>query len=142
MQAESDTRLMHAFIISDDDEGNFEFEVHGLGWAGLLQVRSLLEETGLLHVRSLLLRRLQLLELAGGEDFHDAKSPIQGPCSLLVSVHPRRYLPLPAEPAYILKPCAGNPHIISKSCSRGTCTTLVLPLHTSSNSISALTFPF
>ena len=51
LQAELDARLMHAFMLLDDDEGNFEFEVHG---AGLLQVRSLLEEAGLLRVRSLL----------------------------------------------------------------------------------------
>jgi hypothetical protein len=38
-------------MLLDDDEGRFEFEVHG---AGLLQVRSLLEEAGLLCVRSLL----------------------------------------------------------------------------------------
>ena len=43
---------MHAFMLSnDDDEGNFEVEVRG---AGLLHVRSLLEEAGLLHMRSLL----------------------------------------------------------------------------------------
>jgi hypothetical protein len=41
---------MHALMPSDD-EGNCEFEVHGVG---LLHVRSLLEEAGLLHEKSLL----------------------------------------------------------------------------------------
>ena len=46
----------------------------------------------------MLLGRLQLLGLAGGEDFHDARAPIQ--MTLLPpSVLPERYLPLPAEPA-------------------------------------------
>ena len=38
-------------MLSDDDEGNFQFAVHG---AELLQVRSLLEEAGRLRARSLL----------------------------------------------------------------------------------------
>jgi hypothetical protein len=38
-------------MLSDDDEGNFEFEVHG---AGLLHVSSLLEKAGLQHMRNLL----------------------------------------------------------------------------------------
>ena len=42
--------MLLLFMLSDD-EGNFEFEAHG---AELLHVRSLLEEAGLLHEKSLL----------------------------------------------------------------------------------------
>jgi len=64
---------MHAFILSKG-EGNFWSDVHGVG---LINMRCLLEEAGVLHVRRRLLRRLQLLGLAGEEDFHDARAPIQ-----------------------------------------------------------------